>query len=437
MHFLTFIILFVLLTFPNSAFANDGVYFTSGSFLVPVKETDISAKKEILTITICKDGYADVDVDYTFYNNSSEKKNLTMAFEAHSPYNSGASLNKDGNHPFISKFTVDMNGAQLKHRNALVALHLINENWETDHKPLNMSQWKGIGEVPDSIIPFENALYCEALDSAVSYAYAYYFDATFNPGENKVHHTYRYKMSFSIGSKFEIPYWLTPVTRWANGQVDDFTLRIKTDGEIEKILLADSLFKGCEFKSFYPPVYHINHKWLGSCIFATVGELPLEWHTVNFVPQADMRIESGDNLYSYEMHKWDTEGTVIIDKDGNASRYLADTDDGYFVLAQDYGVIPREEAHIEECSAEKGQGIVYLNEDTKAANIRIAPSVKSKVLCVIKDKDGELPTVYKCLGIAEQRLSDGTSKLWFKIKVNGKTGYVSRNLMIWDSICTF
>lgn len=434
--FASFILCFLLSV--NIASANDGVYFTSGSFLVPVKETDISAKKEILTITICKDGYANVDVDYTFFNNSNETKNLTMAFEAHSPYNSGTSLNKDGKHPFISQFTAEMNGTQLQHSNALVALKLMNDDkWETDHKPLDLTQWKGVGEAPDSIIPFEDVLYNEALDSAISYAYAYYFDATFNPGENKVHHTYRYKMSFSVGSKFDIHYWLTPVTRWANGQVDDFTLRIKTDGEMEEILIADSLFRASEFRNATSPVYHINQEWRGSCIFTMVGEHPLEWHSTNFAPQADMKIESGDNLYSYEMSKWLTEGKVVIDKDGNVSRYLADTDDGYFVMVQDYGVVPKDGARVKEYSAEKGQGIVYLNEDTKAANVRTSPSKNSKVLCVIKDKDGELPTTYKCLGLVEQRLSDGGSKLWFKIKANGKVGYVSHDLMRWDSIDTF
>ena len=44
--------------------ANDGVYYASGSGLVPVQETDISVAKEILTITIGKDSFAIVDVYY-------------------------------------------------------------------------------------------------------------------------------------------------------------------------------------------------------------------------------------------------------------------------------------------------------------------------------------------------------------------------------------
>ncbi len=419
------------------AYANDGVYFTSGSFLVPVKETDISAKKEILTITICKDGYAEVDVDYTFYNNSSNSKSVTMAFEAQPPYNSGSLLSKDCKHPFISQFTVEMNGAQLQHRNALVAVNFIKDTtWESNHQPLDISQWLGVEEAPDSIIPFENEIYNEALDTAICFAYAYYFDAMFRPGENKVHHTYRYKMGYGVGCKFTVPYWLTPVTRWANGQVDDFTMRIKTDGKSEEILLADSLFKGSEFKNFYPPVYHIK-SWRGSSIFATISEHPLEWHSANFSPKADMVIESGDVLDSHEMRKWSSEGKVVIDKDGNISRYLADTDDGYFVSVQDYGIVPREGARVEEYSAENGQGIVYLNAETKAANVRQSPTKNSKVLCVIKDEDGELPTAYKCLGLVAEQLPDGFYKHWFKIEVGKRVGYVSRNLMMWDSICTF
>lgn len=43
-----------------------------------------------------------------------------------------------------------------------------------------------------------------------------------------IYHTYRYRMSYSIGRTFEVPYWLTPAKRWANHQIDDFTLCIST-----------------------------------------------------------------------------------------------------------------------------------------------------------------------------------------------------------------
>ena len=96
-----------------TASANDGVYFTSGNFLVPTQETDISVSKEILTITIGKDSYARVDVYYEF-TNSGAPKTVTMAFEADAPYNSGEQLDLNGAHPFIHDFTVNMNGNTLR-----------------------------------------------------------------------------------------------------------------------------------------------------------------------------------------------------------------------------------------------------------------------------------------------------------------------------------
>lgn len=425
--------------FSSHASANDGVYFTSGSFLVPIQETEIAAKKEILTITICNDGYADVDVDYTFFNQGNTNKNILMAFEAAAPYNAYGPFNRNGRHPNISDFTAEMNGTALTHRNAIIAIHYKQGKRELDYKPLDMTQWKGYGEVPDSILPYDNLIYNEALDSLCSYRYAYYFPALFKPGENKVHHTYRYKMSYGVGRKFEIPYWLTPVTRWSNGQVDDFTLRIKSRDDLVSILLADSLFKDSEFtqKGDLSQAYHLNSTYCGSQLFAIISKnTVLEWHTTNFSPKDDINIESGDAIYQ-GMREYATEGKVAIEKNGNMSRYLADADGGYFVEAQDYGIVPKEGTKIELYEAKKGQGYVHLNNKTKAANVRKTPSATGKLLCVIKDNEGSMPRTYPCLGLVEEKTSSLISKYWFRINVNGQTGYVSRDLMIWDSINTF
>ena len=52
--------------------ANDGVYYTRGSQLVPLTETDISVRKEVLTISIMDNGFARVDVYYEFWNPGKE-----------------------------------------------------------------------------------------------------------------------------------------------------------------------------------------------------------------------------------------------------------------------------------------------------------------------------------------------------------------------------
>lgn len=72
----------ILLLFPSLMVqANDAVYYASGSFLFPTRETDISVSKEILTITLQKGDYASVDVYYEFANPGAAKTVL-MAFDA-------------------------------------------------------------------------------------------------------------------------------------------------------------------------------------------------------------------------------------------------------------------------------------------------------------------------------------------------------------------
>ena len=44
-----------------AAHANDGVYYVSGNQLVPLVETDIAITKEVLTISLCDDGFACAD----------------------------------------------------------------------------------------------------------------------------------------------------------------------------------------------------------------------------------------------------------------------------------------------------------------------------------------------------------------------------------------
>ena len=114
-------------------------------------------------------------------------------------------------------------------------------------------------------------------------------------------------------------------------------------------------------------------------------------------------------------------------------RYIADSGDNYFIEAQDYGLVPKAEAKVEFREATKGQGFVYLNSDIRRANVRREPSMKSKVLFTL-DNDGELPEGYPCLGFVSHQEPNGFYKWWYKVNVNGKTGYISEEIANWDSI---
>ena len=430
------ILLVLFNLFNGNCLANDGVYYTSGSFLVPVKETDIAVQKEVLEITLCKDSFAYVTVDYTFYNNSNEKK-VTMAFEAAAPYNAWAPFSHEGIHPFIKDFTVLFNGQPLQHRNAVVAMRNNEGKWEIDQTPLDLTQWKGFEEVPDSLLPMDDVLVNPAMpDSFCSFAYAYYFDAPFRQGENRVRHTYRYKMSWGVGREFEVPYWLTPVTRWANGQVDDFTLRLKSENDKE-IIMSDSVFLDAPFTlKGIGEIYQLQSDNYGysQCLFAplTSGNV-LEWHGTNFAPKEDITIEPLD-LLKGGVGSYSNQGKVVICRDGSETRYIANSGDNYFVEAQDYGLVPKKGARVEFREATKGQGFVYLKSDIRKANVREKPSMKGKVLFTIGNDPEMLPEYYPCLGFVSHKEADGQYKWWYKVDVGGRIGYISERLVIWDSI---
>ena len=159
--------------------ANDGVYFVSGSHLEPLQETDISVKKEVLTITITDGPFAFVEVEYEFMNNG-QPKDVTMGFEARAPYNDDEPMNLKGIHPHIKDFSVVMNGKVLNHRNGLVLTEDFDGDWPKDAEearkngqrfiPVDFNRWK---------LDTENSerLYNSQTDEYADYAYAYYFDA--------------------------------------------------------------------------------------------------------------------------------------------------------------------------------------------------------------------------------------------------------------------
>lgn len=89
--------------------ANDGAYKVSGNHLIPMYESDISVKKEILTIKKISDNKATITVYYEFFN-PKKSKELEVGFEAYSPMGDVSTRPVNGRHPYISRFTVNING---------------------------------------------------------------------------------------------------------------------------------------------------------------------------------------------------------------------------------------------------------------------------------------------------------------------------------------
>ncbi len=208
-----------------SVFANDGAYYASGNQLIPISENDISITKEILTIKRKKVNgieYVYVTVNYTFYNPSSEKKVL-VGFEAPSPSGDVDGFPKNGAHPYMSNFNVIMNGEMLKFKTAMVN----SDNYYIANKIDAKTKEEVIGDDFNSNEP--------------DFYYVYHFNAKFTPGVNTIKHTYRFQMSGSISDDYSFDYILTAANRWANKQIDDFTLDIDM-GKNEGFSIRNNFF---------------------------------------------------------------------------------------------------------------------------------------------------------------------------------------------------
>lgn len=315
-----------------AAYANDGVYYVSGSHLEPVQETDISVKKELLTITITDGPFAFVEVEYEFMNNG-EPKDVTMGFEARAPYNDGDSFNLKGIHPHIKDFSVVMNGKKLNCSNGVVFAEQFGDEYPKELKeaigkgrhliPVDFKRWKYDAENSER-------LYNKQTDEYADFAYAYYFDAHFNRGLNTVRHTYSYRISYSVGQAFHIPYWLTPAMRWANHQIDDFTLRIKVDNCTKHFVIENTPFEGSSFRV-------TAGKGKTRVLTASEDNIKLtevvlrngtvEWHGNNYRTEHDMDIDSGEVL-DYLVNWGNKPAPIYYDS--------SDTFGGWLVMDRDY-----------------------------------------------------------------------------------------------------
>lgn len=274
----------LLFLLPFLSHANDGAFRASGNQLIPMYETDISVKKEILTIHRINAGQARIEVYYEFYN-PKEAKALEVGFEAYSPSGDASKTpDDDGQHPYISKFTVSLNGETVPFKVAIVHDSLYYKNGQ--YKAMSLA--KAIKESQD--------------EEDVDFFYVYHFRAVFKPGLNIIRHTYIVDLSSSIMEIYNLDYVLTAARRWANRQIDDFTLQIDM-GEFQDICIqntffgnvsewqTDSTVKSLQVKADKKKDESIDH----SEFFIRKGMIVFT--KKNFKPKEELHIQSFSNYY--------------------------------------------------------------------------------------------------------------------------------------------
>lgn len=283
----------LLLLAAYGASANDGVYYTSGNQLVPLKETDISVKKEILTISLQDDGFAKVDVYYEFHNPGTATKSVTMGFEADPPYNYDNKFYPSGKHPHIRNFVVEANGQTLTYKNGICEM---DGSVMSDF--IDVTQYKYNDEYNRLVDKSSK----DMDDTGIDFAYVYYFTMDFKPGKNIVHHTYEYTMSVTVGTSYEVPYKLSPAGRWANHQIDDFTLIIRADNTAKHFVLSPETFGNTPFAvtegrgkirktTYYDIPYYEFALRNGAVTIHKNGFVPN--------PESELHIMSADYLYTF------------------------------------------------------------------------------------------------------------------------------------------
>ena len=207
--------------FFTEGYTNDGAFYMAGNQLVPINETDISVKKEILYIKKTEE-FAEVSVYYEFFNPKDEKE-IIVGFEAGIPLGDAGFSPVNGHHPYMFDFTVSLNGNFLPYQIAFVK----NSTYTKNHKIQNID--------PKSL---DNDVIGDELD----FQYVYHFKAKFKKGKNIVKHTYRYKLSRGVCYYYDFNYVLTAANRWANKQIDDFTL-ILDMGDFQTASIRKTFFK--------------------------------------------------------------------------------------------------------------------------------------------------------------------------------------------------
>jgi hypothetical protein len=317
----TILLLFCLSAF--FAFGNDGVFYAAGNQLIPITETDISVKKEVLTINRVGD-HLEVTVYYEFFNPVGEKE-LLVGFEAQSPYNSSLDpIALFPNHPHMRNFKVMVNGEPLQYEIAHVQTGRYDENEKYVLPPYYSN-----GQFKDwSRKQCEDSL--KAWDyNAVPFDYVYHFKAKFRPGLNIVQHTYEYDLSFSVGEEFEFPYVLTAANRWANHQIDDFTLNINM-GDRESFRIKETFFEKPTEWTINGLGMAMNCDWpswdtVKSGVIFHLQEGGISFHKQNFHPDGELFIAK-DHLIACLWSDWKGEENIPVEGKlitGLKSQYFA------------------------------------------------------------------------------------------------------------------
>ena len=194
------------------SFANDWEFGSEGEHIIPLKGSNMSIKKEKITLKLTADGML-VNVKFTFDNPTAENKIVGFV----TPESGNGEEEDETTKPKrkaeplkIKNFKTTVNGKEVK------------SNVELLSKLLS----KGI---------LDNNIIKEHTEKEKNfYNYVYYFNADFKQGENIVEHSYFYTGSYGIFER-DFSYVVTTISKWKNKTVEDFEIEIQPENYFVKL----------------------------------------------------------------------------------------------------------------------------------------------------------------------------------------------------------
>jgi hypothetical protein len=247
----------------------------SGSNLIPITDSSIAVQKEILKITRVENDFVEVDVYYEFYNDG-DAKEMLIGFEAMSPFGDVSTLPINGRHPYISNFTVIVNGESIAYKVAKVRGSVYYTN--------------GVfNEIAKD--DYELSYNIQHVD----FLYVYHFNCKMEAGLNVIKHSYKQKMSSSVVQSYSFDYVLTAANRWKDGVIKDFTLKIDM-GENQRLSIRKSFFLKLDYWTIdgvgevldKHSFHYIEDDWLP--ILMSKGKLIFQ--QLNFRPTGELHFSS-------------------------------------------------------------------------------------------------------------------------------------------------
>ena len=185
------------------AFANDWEFGSEGEHIIPLKGSNMSIKKEKITLKLTKDGML-VNVKFVFDNPNAENKIIGFVTPESGNGEDEDETTKISRKPEplkIKNFKTTVNGKEVK------------SNVELLSKLLS----KGV---------LDNNVIKEYTEKEKTfYNYVYYFNADFKQGENIVEHSYFYTGSYGVYER-DFEYVVTTISKWKNKTVEDFEIEV-------------------------------------------------------------------------------------------------------------------------------------------------------------------------------------------------------------------